>query len=656
MAIVDMTRFSLFTFARDQEELLKKLQEFNYVHLLKPEIKDPETEGIADGPKTEQFSAEVIKVNEQVEMVNQAIKLLSNYDTRPGGLKGLRENIVTIPFAELEEKVRESNWEDTYEKVREITSRLDQLTHEETKLRTDLEEVSNWDRLDISPAELKELKVAKAILGSIPRKISNDFEAKIRKLELTTAKQVGGTKQDAWYLIITHPLEEEELSELLKQSAFSQLNPDYDELPVERKKRLNQAIIDIKVRQGEVKEELKAHGGELPKLELAFEYLENKKLRLMADDQFIHSEFTKGTQGFIPTERMDEFVKTIEAATGDTYYLTTEAAHREDPDVPILLKNGKFAGAFTDVTTMFAYPTYNDVDPTPLLAPFYMVFFGMMMGDVGYGLLLLLGSAYALKKLNLKKSMRRMVTFFHYLSYPTIVWGLIYGSFLSLEIGLPSLLTPADDYMTILIISIILGGVQLFFGLGIKGYVLWKNGERISVILDVVSWYMALTGLILFLLAGMLNFPPVVGEIGKWVMIIGMALIVVFAARDSKSWPGRIAGGVYELYGISSWVGDFVSYSRLMALGLSGGFIAMAFNMMAEMVSGAWYLIPFGLLIFLFGHAFNLFLSVLSAYVHALRLTYVEFFGKFFDGGGKPLKRMKKEPKYMNFSDPDIYG
>lgn len=656
MAIVDMTRFSLFTFSKDQEELLKKLQEFNYVHLLKPQLEDPGTEDNEEGPKTEQFSAEVIKVNEQVEMVKQAIRLLSNYDTRPGGLKGLQQNILTIPFTELETRVLESKWEDTYAKVREITGRLDQLTHEETKLRADLEEVSNWDRLDVSPAEIKRLTVAQGILGSVPRKISNEFEAKIRKLELTTAQQVGGTKQDAWYLILTHPTEEEELTELLKQSAFSHLTPDYDELPLERKQRLNQAIIDIKANQREVRDELKAYGGELPRLELAYEYLENKKLRLMADDEFIDSEFTKATEGFIPTEMKDEFVQTIEAATGDKYYLTTEEADRNDPHVPIMLKNGKFASAFTDVTTMYAYPTYRDADPTPLLAPFYFVFFGMMLGDAGYGLLLLLGSWYALNKLKLKASMRRMVTFFFYLSIPTIIWGIIYGSYFSLDVPIPGLLDPSIDYMTILILAIIFGGVQLFFGLGIKAYVLYKNGERMAVILDVVTWYMALTGLILFLLAGPMNFPPLVGEIAKWVMIAGMAGIVLFAARSSKNWGGRIAGGVYELYGISSWVGDFVSYSRLMALGLSSAFIGMAFNMMAGMIGSAWYLIPFGLLVFLFGHLFNMFLSILSAYVHALRLTYVEFFGKFFEGGGKPLKRMKKEPKYMNYTDPDIYG
>ena len=138
-------------------------------------------------------------------------------------------------------------------------------------------------------------------------------------------------------------------------------------------------------------------------------------------------------------------------------------------------------------------------------------------------------------------------------------------------------------------------------------------------------------------------------------MIAGMAGIVLFAARDAAGWGPRIAGGAYSLYGVSSWVGDFVSYSRLMALGLSGGFIGMAFNMMAGMVGGAWYLLPFSAVIFLVGHGFNMFLSLLSAYVHALRLTYVEFFGKFYEGGGKPFNKMKSTPKYVNYSDVESY-
>lgn len=654
MAIVNMTKFNLYTFDRDQEELLEKLQEFNYVHLVKPQLEETGDQ-VEDETKTGKTSEAVVSVNDEVQKVQYTINLLRNYDERPGGLKGLQEGNQVIRFAELEKKVQESGWEETYRQVKEIADRLDNLTHQETKLRTEIEEVSNWTSLDVSPKVLDRLKMAQGILGAVPRKISDEFEANIRKLELTSLKTVGGTKTDIWYLILTHPKDEEGLQEVLRQSAFSQMKPDYDEEPVARKQRLNKELIELKAKQRETRNELKVFAKDLPKLELAYEYLENKKLRLMADDRFMSTQFTKATEGYVPTEMVSQFEETITKAVGDKYHLTTEVADKDDPDVPIMLKNGKFTRAFTDVTQMYALPKYNEIDPTPLLAPFYFFFFGMMIGDMGYGLLMLLGTAYALKKMNLSKSMARFVQFFFYLSIPSILWGLIYGSFFSLELGLPKLLNPSEDFMTIMILSVILGGIHLFFGLAIKAYVLIRDGKPMDAVFDVLVWYMTLTGLILMLLAGPLNLPAIVATIAQWVMIAGMVGIVLFAARNSLGWGGRIAGGVYELYGLSGWIGDFVSYSRLMALGLSSGFIGMAFNMMAGMVGGAWYLLPFSALIFLVGHVFNLILSMLSAYVHSLRLIYVEFFGKFYEGGGKAFNKMKKEPKYINYSDVESF-
>ncbi len=654
MAIVNMTKFSLFTFDRDQSRLLERLQAFNYVHLLSPEVEESDDPTEA-GSKSGRASDAAVEVHAEAEKVNYAIHLLSNYDVRPGGIKGLTEGNQTIRYDELEAKVLSSNWGETYARVKEIADRLEVLNHRETKMRTEMEEVSHWTNLDISPKALDQLNVASAMLGSVPRKISLEFEADIRKLELTSVLTVGGTKTDVWYLVLTHPKEEAALQEVLRQAAFSQMKPDYDEEPLARKQRLNKEIIELKAKQRETREELKAYASDLPKLELAYEYLENKKKRLQADERFTSTQFTKATQGFVPSDKVEEFKKSIEDAVGDLYHLELEEAQRDDPEVPIILQNNKFSRAFTDVTAMYALPKYSEVDPTPLLAPFYFLFFGMMIGDAGYGLLLLLATGYALKKMNLSRSMKGFANFFFYLSIPSIFWGVIYGSYFSLEFGAPRLLNPGEDFMTIMIMAVIFGGIHLFFGLGIKAYMLLRDGKKWDAVFDVLFWYMALTGLILMLLAPMVGLPVLVGTIAKWVMIAGMAGIVLFAARDAAGWGPRIAGGAYSLYGVSSWVGDFVSYSRLMALGLSGGFIGMAFNMMAGMVGGAWYLLPFSAVIFLVGHGFNMFLSLLSAYVHALRLTYVEFFGKFYEGGGKPFNKMKSTPKYVNYSDVESY-
>ena len=176
--------------------------------------------------------------------------------------------------------------------------------------------------------------MSQGILGFVPRKISDEFEANIRKLELTSLKTVGGTKTDIWYLVLTHPKDEEALQEVLRQFAFSQMKPDYDEEPIARKQRLNKELIELKAKQRETRNELKLFAKDLSKLELAYEYLENKKLRLVADDRFTNTQFTKATQGYVPTEMVSQFEETITKAVGDKYYLTTESADNEDPDVP----------------------------------------------------------------------------------------------------------------------------------------------------------------------------------------------------------------------------------------------------------------------------------------------------------------------------------
>ncbi|NCC80217.1 MAG: V-type ATP synthase subunit I, partial [Clostridia bacterium] len=318
-------------------------------------------------------------------------------------------------------------------------------------------------------------------------------------------------------------------------------------------------------------------------------------------------------------------------------------------EVPILLKNGSFSETFESLTTMYALPTYNSVDPTPYLAPFYFAFFGMMVADLAYGIILLAVTGIALKFFNLDKGTKLFVKFLFYLSFSVIAWGLIYGSFFGDLIKLPSLIAPMEQYTELLVISIIFGGIHLFYALAIKAYLSFREGKPLDALFDVGFWYMALMGAIGFLAAGFVPVPDVVKPISMWVMIIGMVGIVLTGGRENKSVGGKLAGGFYSLYGISGYIGDFVSYSRLMALGLSGGFIAVAMNMIMNMLfdMGPIGILP-GIIIFIFGQLFNLFLSALSAYVHTSRLTYVEFFGKFYEGGGKAFKLFRNKSKYIN--------
>jgi V/A-type H+-transporting ATPase subunit I len=348
-----------------------------------------------------------------------------------------------------------------------------------------------------------------------------------------------------------------------------------------------------------------------------------------------------------------EFLAALDEELGDNYYVEIEEADVNDPNVPIKLKNSKFVSAFESLTEMYSMPRYNEIDPTPLFAPFYFIFAGIMVGDLGYGLIMLLGTLFALKKFNLDKTKRRFISFFMYLGLSTCIWGFVFGSFFGDIVPMKAFIDPAQDYIDMIMLSMILGGIHIFFALGIKAYMDIRDHKPLDALYDVGSWYMILTGAIIAIIAG--NVPGIsklVFNLAIVIMVLGMIIVLFTGGREEESLAGRIGWGIYSLYGITSYFGDFVSYIRLMALALASSFIAIAVNIIVRMLvgSGAFATIA-GILIFLAFQLFNLFLSFLSAYVHSARLTYVEMFNKFYEGGGIPFKEMVEESKYFNIEE-----
>jgi len=333
---------------------------------------------------------------------------------------------------------------------------------------------------------------------------------------------------------------------------------------------------------------------------------------------------------------------------GDDYYLNFEEVKEDEiDDVPIQLENNDLNASFEAVTGMYSLPKYNYLDPTPFVTPFYLIFFGMMVADAGYGLLMLIGTLLALKFFHFDEAMRKMVKFFMYLSFPTITFGLMYGSVFGDIIKFKGLIDTNKDFMTILVLSLVFGVIQIFFGLGIKAFVLIKMGKPLDAFMDVGSWVITLVSIGGIAASGILGMP-VLKTICITGAIIGALLIVFTQGRAAQSIGGKIGQGIYELYGITSYIGDLVSYTRLMAIGLSGGSIAGAINMIMKMVPGPIGVFIIGPLIFVIFQTVNLLLSLLSGYVHTLRLTYVEYFSKFYDGGGIPFKPFETKNKYIN--------
>jgi len=657
MAIVKMSKFDLVVFAEQRAKVLKKLQKFKEVNFVDIELHEENGElskDAVEGVTKYINNEELTHIDERLYQLSNAISLIKKYDERKTRLRDVIHGNENYTFDELAKKALTYDWKKVSSELNKIGTQYSQIKSEISKKYMRYDEIDLWERLDVNPKELKNLKKVNTFLGTVPIKLKGTFIDGISKLDKTYYEELKIVKDEVYYLVISSidESEKQKLAEVFRNSSFTVENLDIDAVPQDYKNELQKEISELKKEKRRLKAQIKTYSEDLTDLQAVYEYMQNKKLRIVESEKLAQTENTILIKGWIPTEKVSEFEKVIKDEAGDNYYLTFTDADRDDATVPIKLKNGKVASTFENLTGMYAYPRYNEIDPTPLFTPFYILFFGMMGADVGYGLVLLFATMFVLKVVNLSSQMRKSIKFFFYLSFSVIFWGLLYGSYFGATIpGMWRLVDPASQYNDLLIGSILFGVVHIFVGLAIKAYMLIRDGKSLEAVYDVLFWYMALIGGMLFLIFKLMNLSAVVANVSMWVMIAGMAGIVLTGGREAKGVGAKLGGGLYSLYGISSYVGDFVSYSRLMALGLSGGFIASAINMIAGMISGSWVGMIFIPVILIAGHLFNMFLSFLGAYVHTSRLMYVEYFGKFYEGGGKPFKDFRTENKYINLDD-----
>lgn len=653
MAIVKMNKFTLLGFESQKAELLKKLQGFSEVEFIN--LQDENTlennEMLADLSK-DKSGSEFDGCEDELSMAKSALEFLSNYVPQKSGLKALKEGKRELSSAELEEKVRSVDWHAICEKVKVKEEEISEIESKITKLEGIIETMKAWEAFDASFAELESIKLPH-YLGTVPKQYEEALSTEFADCYF---EKISSTNQDVNFLVICGKEQQEEVTEKLRSFGFSQFKTDLTDTPLKIIHDSGDEIEKLRSKKFFIGEELSALEENYKTLELVNEYYGNMVLRKNAVENFLKTENVMVIQGWVPADEKEKLNGILNDVLGKDYYVEYEDVKEDEMDmVPTKLKNNELNSAFEDITQMFAVPRYDDIDPTPFVTPFYLLFFGMMIADIGYGLVMLIATLVALKKFKFDDSTKRFVKFFYYLSYPSIAFGFIYGSFFGdvlqkfAGIDLPRIFDPNTDIMAILVLSVVFGVIQIFFGLGIKAAVLIKAGKPKDAFYDVGAWVITLISLAVVLGASALGLPDWAKKVAIGAMIFGMVVIVLTGGRAEKSTGARLGQGAYSLYGITSYVGDLVSYTRLMALGLSGGSLAGAFNMICkDMLPPGIGSILFIPVILLFGHIFNLALSLLGAYVHTCRLQYVEYFGKFYEGGGRAFAPFKTQNKFIN--------
>ncbi|QQK07421.1 V-type ATP synthase subunit I [Miniphocaeibacter halophilus] len=647
MAIVKMSKFNLLAFNYDRGNLLKELQDFEFVHFNDLSKSDEEK---FESLEQVIVDNEVNAVNEELTKVNWSIDLLSKYKEKDGMIKSLKEGVATYSFEEIKEKGSKFDFKSIYKNLLRASDIIENNKQEIHNNKLKIDELKVWSSINIPIAELYGFKKVFVTTGVVPTRYMENLRNDYKDIDNAVIEVVSEDKGNVYIVFISNLEEKNRDLEILRKNGFNSIRINTSGIVKDDISKLQKDLENSNKTILQQEDIIKDNVKFLEDIEVYYEFLTNVRLRETSVENFVKTDRVNVIEGYVPKNLEEEFKTRVNKILENRYYLELEEADKDDPNVPIILENGKFAEAFEGMTEMYSLPRYNEIDPTPLFAPFYAIFAGMMVGDLGYGLLLTIGCIIGLKFFNLKESMRKFVKFFMFIGICTCIAGIVYGSFFGFSMIEDPILSPSNDSMKMIMVSLVLGGIHLFFGLAIQAYMKIRDKKIMDAIFDVGFWYMTLIGIIVFAISKLIpGISPVVGKVFIIISVIGMVGIVATGGRDAETIVGKVASGVYELYGITSYIGDFVSYLRIMALALSGGFIALAVNMIVEMLFGAGILGAIGgLIVFVIFQLFNVFLSYLSAYVHTARLTYVEMFNKFYEGGGKAFKGLVEKSKYFN--------
>ena len=646
MAIVNMKKFKLFIFDGDRAKLIDKFQKFNYVHIDESRFDADFSEDDFTRPRS---SEDLIEIDDKIKRSKEDIDLLLQFKEKENPLKAMKEGVEDISLEELAARALAFPFEKIDGEIKALVEAKDKNNSKIQNIDSKIGELKPWEDLSSSLDGLNNMGSVNIYTGTVSSNHAGEFESEFIKNDLAYLDRVSKDKNFYYYLMIVENSVDEKIKSLFSSYGFTPINIKADGKVKDKIESYERDKEFLYEKNKNIEEDLKTYLKYLEDFKFSYEFYRNEKIKIMSERKFLKTTELDLIEGYVPSDKLEGFENEVKKVCGENYYLNAEDANRDSEKVPILLKNNSFVSPFELMTEMYSMPRYNEIDPTPFFAPFYFIFAGIMVGDFGYGLLVFLGTLFALKKFKLTEKKRRFIKFFNYLSISTIIFGLVFGSFFGGIIELPALIDPAEDSTLLVILSLILGGIHIFFALGIKAYMNIRDGKPKDALYDVGFWYMAVLGAIGFILSKFLPQVAAFGKVFLVVMVLGMIGIVATGGREEKSTGAKIGWGIYSLYGISSYLGDFVSYLRLMALVLSGSFLGLAINMIAGMLFESNILGKlFAIVIFVVFQLFNAFLSYLSAYVHTARLTYVEMFNKFYEGGGIPFKKMIENSDYFN--------
>lgn len=528
-----------------------------------------------------------------------------------------------------------------------------------------------WLALDV-PMKFAGTKETAAFVGTLPAEytaqtLTDALLAQNDALDAVAVEVVSCSRERSCIFAVCRKAEQDAVFAALRSLGFAYVSDPTKHPPKVRYERFGREIEAHRQEIADAEAQIKALADRRRDLEFVHDYFAIRQEKYEALSRVSTSGSAVVISGYVPEKWLEKLQKQLEER------FTVAVAVSDPPpeaDVPVELENNAFAGAVEGITKMYAMPGKEDVDPNPVMAFFYYIFFGIMLSDAGYGLLMVLGTLFAKLKFKPTGNMKKSVDMYFYCGIATVFWGTLFGSwfgdiipqvakqFFDKDVGSLALwFEPVNDPMKLMLYSFLFGIIHLFVGLGVSFYNMWRKGNKLGAVCDVIPVYLFVTGLAPLGASIVIDVPPMLLSAGKWLLIIGTALIVLTAGRSSKNIVGKLGLGLYGLYNTASgWLSDILSYSRLLALGLCTGVIASVINTLGLIPSSKPLKLALLIPVFLFGHAVNMAINLIGTYVHTNRLQYVEFFSKFYEGGGRSFTPLHANTKYFQLKEDESHG
>jgi V/A-type H+-transporting ATPase subunit I len=523
-----------------------------------------------------------------------------------------------------------------------------------------------WINLDVPLEDLATTDHTTILLGLLPPKILPELMEKASSLtQAFEVEMVHQGKEGVYLVIIFHNPFREQFLDLLKSLGFEEVTfQDLKGTPGEIYQWCLSRIRELRGMIHTVDERSRALVRHQQNLQILYDHLMDQLERKKVESLFGQTSETFLIEGWIPRGKFPNFRDQVNKEFKELALLEVEPKGGETP--PIYLENPKSIRPFEVITELYGMPNSREFDPSPFLAPFFFIFFGLCLNDAAYGIILTVTLLFFLQKYRATLGRMKLIWVLFLGGISAIFMGAITGGwFGDLVVYLPSsldflrkgrtglmLFNPMDQVMTFLVIALILGFIQVCFGLVIRMVRNIRDGDWVEALCSPLAWLILINSTVLAFLGYRGILPPFLKPLGLALVILSSLTIVLFTDRTSPNRILRIGWGVFELYGITSYLGDVLSYLRLFALGLATGVIAMVINFLGNIVL-SWSYVGWALfiLIFTIGHLFNIVINGLGAFVHTLRLQYVEFLPKFFQGGGRPFRPFRKNPQYTIVTD-----